>query len=31
MGGALYSFNYGFPPLRLLEEKHDPLDPKRCE
>lgn len=29
--GALYNFNYGLPPLRLLEEKHDHLNPKRPE
>jgi acid phosphatase len=27
--GALYDFNYGLPPLRLLETKHDRLRPKR--
>ena len=27
--GALYNFNYGLPPLRILEEKHDRLRPKR--
>ncbi len=27
--GALYNFNYGLSPLRLLEEKHDHLKPKR--
>lgn len=29
--GALYDFNYGLPPLRLLEEKHEQLTPKRPE
>lgn len=29
--GALYNFNYGLPPLRLLEEKHSHLTPKRPE
>lgn len=27
--GALYNFNYGLPRLRILEEKHERLDPKR--
>jgi 5'-nucleotidase (lipoprotein e(P4) family) len=27
--GALYEFNYGLPPQRLLEEKHRQLAPKR--
>ncbi len=29
--GALYDFNYGLPPLRLLTEKHEDLAPKRPE
>jgi len=29
--GALYDFNYGLPPLRLLKEKHEDLAPKRPE
>lgn len=29
--GALYDFNYGLSPLRLLERKHEDLDPKRRE
>lgn len=29
--GALYDFTYGLPPLRLLEEKHEHLTPKRPE
>jgi len=29
--GALYDFNYGLSPLRLLEEKHEHLTPKRPE
>lgn len=29
--GALYDFNYGLSPLRLLEEKHEHLNPQRPE
>ena len=29
--GALYEFDYGLSPLRVLEEKHENLDPKRRE
>jgi acid phosphatase len=29
--GALYNFNYGLSPLRVLEEKREQLTPKRPE